>query len=106
MLEQTFKNIDDALWKEAGCRTELAYIEQISWILFLRYLNDLERGRAMEADRAGKPYAHVIDAAHRWSGWAVPRNADGSLDHDTALTGAGLIEYVNEKLFPYPRTFR
>ncbi len=38
MFEQTFKNIDDVLWKEAGCTTELDYTEQTSWILFLRYL--------------------------------------------------------------------
>ena len=43
MFEQTFKNIDDALWKEAGCTTELDYTEQTSWLLFLKYLDDLEQ---------------------------------------------------------------
>ena len=43
MFEQTFKNIDDVLWKEAGCTTELDYTEQTSWILFLKYLDDLEQ---------------------------------------------------------------
>ena len=43
MFEQTFKNIDDVLWKEAGCATELDYTEQTSWMLFLKYLDDLER---------------------------------------------------------------
>jgi hypothetical protein len=38
MFEQTFKNIDDVLWKEAGCTTELDYVEQTSWLLFLKYL--------------------------------------------------------------------
>ena len=42
MFEQTFKNIDDVLWKEAGCTTELDYTEQTSWMLFLKYLDDLE----------------------------------------------------------------
>jgi len=37
-FEQTFKNIDDVLWKEAGCTTELDYTDQTSWILFLKYL--------------------------------------------------------------------
>ena len=35
MFEQTFKNIDDVLWTEAGCTTELDYTEQTSWLLFL-----------------------------------------------------------------------
>ena len=40
MFEQTFKNIDDVLWKETGCATELDYAEQTSWMLFLKYLNE------------------------------------------------------------------
>ena len=42
MFEQTFKNIDDILHKDAGCGSELDYVEQTSWILFLKYLDDLE----------------------------------------------------------------
>ena len=45
MFEQTFKNIDDVLWKDAGCGSELDYVEQSSWVLFLKYLNDLEKER-------------------------------------------------------------
>jgi len=43
MFEQTFKNIDDILHKDAGCSSELDYVEQTSWILFLKYLDDLEK---------------------------------------------------------------
>ena len=45
MFEQTFKNIDDVLWKDAGCGSELDYVEQSSWVLFLKYLDDLEKER-------------------------------------------------------------
>ena len=55
MFEQTFRNIDDVLWKEAGCATELDYTEQTSWMLFLKYLDDLEFERAQEAELVGKP---------------------------------------------------
>ena len=50
MFEQTFKNIDDVLWKEAGCTTELDYTEQTSWLLFLKYLDDLEQEKAEKAE--------------------------------------------------------
>lgn len=106
MFEQTFKNIDDVLWKEAGCTTELDYTEQTSWILFLKYLDDLEGARAMEAGLLGKPYTFIIDDEHRWSRWAAPKTANGSFDHDTALTGDDLIDYVNRKLFPYLTGFK
>jgi len=49
MFEQAFKNIDDVLRKEAGCTTELDYTEQTSWLLFLKYLEDLEQDRATVA---------------------------------------------------------
>lgn len=106
MFEQTFNSIDRELRQEAGCTTELDYTEQSSWILFLKYLDDLERERAVKADLEGKTYTHIIDAKHRWSVWAAPRKADGALDRDTAMTGDDLVEYVNDTLFPYLRGFK
>ncbi len=106
MFEQTFKNIDDVLWKEAGCSSELDYTEQTSWMLFLKYLDDLEVERAMEAELRGKPYTHIIDASHRWSEWAAPKKADGKFDHDKVMTGDDLIAYVNNTLFPYLQGFK
>ena len=42
MFEQTFKNIDDILHKDAGCGSELDYVEQASWALFLKmYLKNI-----------------------------------------------------------------
>ncbi len=106
MFEQTFKNIDDVLWKEAGCTTELDYTEQTSWMLFLKYLDDLEQERSMEADLVGKTYEFIIDDAHHWSKWAAPKKADGSFDHDAALTGDDLIQYIDNELFPYLKGFK
>jgi type I restriction enzyme M protein len=106
MFEQTFKNIDDVLWKEAGCTTELDYTEQTSWLLFLKYLDDLEQERAIEAELAGKSYEFIIDEAHWWSAWAAPRQADGSVDRNRALIGDDLIDYVNRQLFPYLQGFK
>jgi type I restriction enzyme M protein len=106
MFEQTFRSIDDVLRQEAGCTTELDYTEQSSWILFLKYLDDLEKERALRAELEDKAYGYIIDAAHRWSVWAAPKKKDGSFDHDTALTGDDLIAYVNDKLFPYLRNFK
>jgi type I restriction enzyme M protein len=74
--------------------------------LFLKYLDDMEHSRAMEAELVGKPYARIIDEAHGWSRWAAPKKADGSFDHDNALSGDDLIDYVNRQLFPYLQGFR
>lgn len=106
MFEQVFKNIDDVLWKEAGCSSELDYTEQSSWMLFLKYLDDLETERSMKAELLGKSYTHIIDLPHQWSTWAAPKKQDGKFDHDAALTGDDLIDFVNEDLFPYLRGFK
>ena len=65
MFEQIFKNIDDVLRQEAGCSTELDYTEQTSWMLFLKYLDDLEQEKAMEVELIGKSHEFIIDEAHR-----------------------------------------
>src|SRR5512134_3794215 len=101
MFEQVFKNVDDVLWKEAGCTTELDYTEQASWLLFLKYLDDLERDKATEAALEGKTYAFILDEPYRWERWAAPKDADGRLDHHAALTGDDLVDFVERKLFPY-----
>ncbi len=106
MFEQAFKNIDDILHKDAGCSSELDYTEQTSWMLFLKYLDDLERERALEAELDGSEYTYIIDPAHRWSTWAAPKTAEGKFDHDNALTGSDLMDYVDGELFPYLKGFK
>jgi type I restriction enzyme M protein len=61
VFEQAFRNIDDVLRKEAGCTTELDYIEQTSWLLFLKYLDGLEQDRVTEARLEGKRYSFILD---------------------------------------------
>ncbi len=106
MFEQTFKNIDDILHKDAGCGSELDYVEQTSWILFLKYLDDLEKDKATAAELTGKTYTNIIDKKYQWSKWAAPKDKDGKLDHHTALTGDDLSDFVNIKLFPYLKKFK
>jgi type I restriction enzyme M protein len=105
MFEQAFRNIDDVLWKEAGCTTELDYTEQTSWLLFLKYLDGLEQDRADEAALGGKSYRYILDVPYRWDTWAAPKGKDGKLDHHAALTGDDLRDFVNRKLFPYLHGF-
>jgi type I restriction enzyme M protein len=106
MFEQAFKNIDDVLWKEAGCTTELDYTEQTSWLLFLKYLDSLEQDKADEAKLEGKKYTFILDKPYRWESWAAPKGKDGNLDHNKALTGDDLRDFVNGKLFPYLHGFK
>ena len=73
MFEQTFKNIDDILHKDAGCSSELDYVEQTSWVLFLKYLDDLEKDKVTAAELTAKSYASIIEPEFQWSKWATPK---------------------------------
>ncbi len=102
MFEQTFKSIDNILRIDEGVATELDYTEQTSWILFLKYLDALEVKKADEAILLGKSYQPIIDTPYQWNTWAAPKTADGKFDHNNALTGDDLTNFVNTKLFTYP----
>jgi type I restriction enzyme M protein len=106
LFEQIFKNIDDALWKDAGCANELDYIEQTSWILFLKYLDDLEEDKRLSAELSGIDFQPIIDPQYRWGSWALPRKQNGDIDHNRARTGDDLLGFVNDHLFPYLKQFK
>jgi type I restriction enzyme M protein len=106
MFEQTFKNVDDILHKDAGCGSELDYVEQTSWVLFLKYLDDLEEDKKNEALLTGKNYLPIIAHEYKWNTWAAPKGKDGKIDHHTALTGDDLADFVNNQLFNYLKKFK
>lgn len=106
MFEQSFKNIDNILRKDAGVGSELDYVEQTSWILFLKYLNDLEEEKKTSAALENKTYKPIIDQEYRWEVWAAPKTKEGKLDHNKALIGDDLIDFVEHKLFPYLKKFK
>jgi type I restriction enzyme M protein len=106
MFEQAFKNIDDILCKDAGASSELDYTEQTSWLLFLKYLDALEQDKAMEAELEGKDYSFIMDMPYRRESWAAPKTADSKIDHNQAMTGDDLKDFVDLKLFPYLKDFK
>ncbi len=105
-FEQTFKNIDDLLYKDSGADSEIEYVGQTSWVMFLRYLDELEQDKEDEAELKGEEYNFILDEEYRWLNWAMPKGADGKLDHHKAMTGPDLVEFVDKKLFPYLGEFK
>ena len=106
--ESTFNAIDAILRNEAGCSTELDYIEQTSWLLFLKYLDDLETNNEWESELKsdGAKYKRLLNGEYRWSAWAAPKNDKGELDVINAMTGDDLVDFVNGKLFPTLKKFK
>lgn len=105
MFEQAFKNIDKIL-RNDNAGGAMDYIEQTSWIIFLKYLDDLETEREKSAKLSGKKYSYILDGEYRWSSWACPIGKDGKIDYNKALTGDDLKTFVDQKLFPYLKKFK
>lgn len=99
-FEQVFKNIDDALYKDAGADSELDYIEQTSWVLFMKYLEDLEQTKKDEAELTGEKYEPMIEDKYLWSNWAKIKDEDGKSIDKEEMKGDDLLEFVNKELFP------
>jgi type I restriction enzyme M protein len=105
-LQTSFKRIDQILFEDAGTNGANDYMSQMSWILFLKYLDDLEDIRRHEAVFAGKTYEPLFKDEYQWDTWAAPKKADGTPDVSTQLVGEDLIDFVNHQLFPYLKSFK
>lgn len=105
-FEQVIKNLDNCLRTDKGCTSELDYVEQTSWILFLKYLDDLEKSKKLACELQDKEYKPIIANGYRWNDWAIPLDKKGNYDISNALVGDDLIEFVNGKLFPYFKKFK
>lgn len=105
MYENAFRTIEQTLRAEEGISNELDYVEQNSWVLFLKYLHDLETERQDRAELDGESYTPIIDGEFRWDRWAAPKK-NGEFDHNAAMIGDDLIAFVDQKLFPYLGRFR
>jgi type I restriction enzyme M protein len=106
MFEQSFKNIDDILHKDAGASSELDYVEQSSWVLFLKYLDDFEKDKKTKAELNGEIYKNIISEKYCWDIWAAPKTSEGKLDHHNIKIGEDLIEFIDRDLFPYLKKFK
>jgi len=106
MYDNAFNRIEQELRNEAGVANELDYVEQISWVLFLKYLDDLESERRDRAELNGAAWEPLLEPGYRWRDWAAPKTPEGEFDHGRAETGADLIRFVDSALFPYLADFR
>lgn len=105
-IQNKIDRITDILRRDDGISGAMHYTEQISWILFLKFLNDFEINKADEAFLDGKEYEYVMRKDLRWENWACPKDENGKLDVKRALTGGDLIEFVNKTLFDYLQKFK
>lgn len=78
----------DIMRKDKGLSGEIDRIPVLTWIMFLKFLDDMESMRAEEAKLSGKKFKPAIEAPYRWRDWAAKE--DG-------ITGDELIAFINQE---------
>jgi type I restriction enzyme M protein len=91
-LSSLIKSSRDIMRKDAGLNGDLDRLPQLSWIMFLKCYDDLEKQRESLAVLGGKPYRPVIPAPYRWRKWAS--------DPDKGKTGPEFLDFINADLLP------
>ncbi|PRM90803.1 DNA methyltransferase [Aliarcobacter cryaerophilus] len=104
-MESKINRITDILRRDDGISGAMHYTEQISWILFLKFLSDLEDSKYEDAQLDGENYTYILEEKYRWNIWAAPKK-DGKIDLLNAQSGDDLLEFVNKELFPYLKSFK
>ena len=94
-------SISNKLWsacnkmrQDPGTTGALQYVDQFSWLLFLKVYEETENKNEAKAAFEGKTYQRNIDDEYRWSVWT---------GKDTYLTGPDLLGFVQNKLIPHLR---
>jgi len=70
-LNAAVKSICDIM-RRSNCAGALQYVPELTWILFLRILDERELREAEEAEALGIPFAPTLGAPFRWRDWAAP----------------------------------
>src|SRR5215469_5506725 len=87
-LASLIKSCRDIMRKDKGLNGDLDRLPMLTWIMFLKFLDDMEEIRKDEANLAGKKFRPAIEAPYRWRDWAS--KPDG-------MTGPELIAFINQE---------
>src|SRR6058998_425634 len=87
-LGSLLKSARDIMRKDKGLNGDLDRLPLLTWIMFLKFLDDLELQREEEAQLAGKKFKPALEAPYRWRDWAA--NPQG-------VTGDELLAFINNE---------
>src|SRR5258708_33116559 len=87
-LGSIVKSSRDIMRKDKGLNGDLDRLPMLTWIMFLKFLDDMEQVREEDAKLAGKKFREAINPPYRWRDWA--NKPDG-------MTGPELIAFINQE---------
>ena len=104
-VDQAIKSICDIM-RRGNCAGALQYVPELTWILFLRILDERETREEQEAAALGVDFRPSLEAPYRWRDWAAPPEAlpEGETNKRHELQNAPqnhFFNFVNSALLPY-----
>src|ERR1043165_9421834 len=86
-LGSVVKSARDIMRKDKGLNGDLDRLPALTWVMFLKFLDDMEQLRETDAKVKGEKFKPAIEAPYRWRDWAA---------NPTGITGEELINFVNQ----------
>lgn len=86
MLGSLLKSARDIMRKDKGLNGDLDRLPLLTWIMFLKFLDDLEQQREEETALSGKKFKAAIETPYRWRDWAADPQG---------ITGDELLSFIN-----------
>ncbi len=86
-LGSVVKSARDIMRKDKGLNGDLDRLPALTWVMFLKFLDDMERGRELEAELEGTTFRPIIEPPYRWRDWAAG---------DKAISGDDLMAFINQ----------
>jgi type I restriction enzyme M protein len=111
----TQQSVDAAIWsicdimRRGNVASALQYVPELTWILFLRILDETEDREAREADAVGASYTSSLKKPYRWKDWAAPLEPNAKPNKRKELDDAGnkkFMGFVNGELIPYLKALK
>src|ERR1051325_5208305 len=101
-LNSAVKSICDIM-RRSNCAGALQYVPELTWILFLRILDEREAREAEEAEAVGAEFTPSLKRPYRWRDWAAPEGQERAKLTGEGSTFGDVFGFVNGKLLPHLR---
>ena len=102
-VDSEVKSICDIM-RRGNMTSALQYVPELSWLLFLRLLDDNEAAKKKKIDAVGKPFSPTLEAPFRWRDWAA--NTGARRQMLVERTGDAFLRFVNDELLPHLKKLR
>ncbi len=102
-MNSYIKSICDIMRRDKT-KGAMQYIPELTWMMFLRILDEKEQEEEMQCEAVGKSFTPSLKAPYRWRDWGNPQGKKRKEIQETGKLG-DFLDFVNQDLIPYLKSF-